>query len=78
MYEIEGGSELETGWKCGGCSYKFFDGMLLRIGDKSYCPSCKQEIIDFEHFDEDGLRNYIAKTQHSKFSSLKAQSEGTS
>lgn len=76
MYEIDGGGDIETGWKCSGCAYKFFNGMTLYISGKSHCPSCKLEIISFERLDENGSYNYIAKTEKDKFSSVCAQVEG--
>lgn len=76
MYEIDGGGEIETGWKCNGCAYKFFSGMTLHVSGKPHCPSCKLEIISFERTDESGLWNYIAKTEKDKFSSVSTQVEG--
>lgn len=62
--------EFEYSFKCGYCANKFALGMAKRVDDKSFCPTCKEEIVAFPSAAEIARHDYIAHTRRDRFHSI--------
>lgn len=62
--------EFEYSFKCGFCANKFASGMTKRLGDKSFCPTCGEEIVAFPSAAEIARHDYIAHTRRDRFHSI--------
>lgn len=62
--------EFEYSFKCGFCANKFAAGMTKRVSDKSYCPTCGEEIVALPSASEIARYDYIAHTRRDRFHSI--------